>query len=54
MRILVYDVPEGWTILGATIRHRGGETQEIDAEEIIVVPVTSAARRPDPAVGDLG
>ncbi len=44
----VYDVPEGWTILGATIRYRGGETQEIDAEEIVIIPVTSAARRPAP------
>jgi hypothetical protein len=50
----LYGLPEGWTILGATIRHRGGQTQEIDADEIIVVPVTSAARRPTPPVRTLG
>lgn len=44
----VYGVPEGWTILGATIRHRAGKAEDIDAEEIVIIPVTSAARRPTP------
>jgi hypothetical protein len=50
----VYNVPEGWTILGATIRHRTGETEEIDAEEIVIVPGHLGRPAPHPAVADLG
>lgn len=42
MTLRVYNVPEGWTLLGATIRHRGGETEDVDASDIVVIPTVSS------------
>lgn len=43
MTLLVCNIPEGWTLLGATIRHRGGETEDVDLSDIVIIPTRHPA-----------
>ncbi|MFA7509100.1 MAG: hypothetical protein WCZ29_01325 [Mycolicibacterium vanbaalenii] len=42
MTLLVCNIPKGWTLLGATIRHRGGQTEEVDLSDIVIIPANGS------------